>query len=78
VGGSGRVWQYKATSHALGLQQVKVVDRQPKTPGMFTLTVKAKEWFTAAAANQPAASTFFTLRIGTSGCFTNPVLEKVD
>jgi hypothetical protein len=78
VGRSGRLWQYKAPAKTLGLEKVKLIDRAPSRPGTFTVTVTAKRWFTAAAADQPAAGTLFTLRLGATRCFVHAVLSKVD
>jgi hypothetical protein len=39
--------------------------------------VKAKRWFTAAQANQPASDTTLTVTIGAQ-CFTHVVTQKVD
>ena len=54
--------------------QVKLL---PKTPGKALLTVKAKQWFSAAAANRPTAETLLTVTIG-SGCSSSPVTKKID
>ena len=78
VGRSGRIWQYKAPAKTLGLEKVKLIDRAPSRPGTFTVTVTAKRWFTAAAADEPAASTLFTLQLGTTRCFAHAVVSKVD
>jgi hypothetical protein len=39
--------------------------------------VKAKGWFTAAAANRPAAETLLTVTIGRE-CFSSPATKKSD
>ena len=39
--------------------------------------VKAKQWFTAAAADQPAASTELILTIG-SQCLHHAATDKID
>ena len=57
-----------------GVTQVQLKSRGA---GVFKINVKAKRWFSAAAANQPAASTDMTLRIGTQ-CFRVPVTTKSD
>jgi hypothetical protein len=42
-----------------------------------TLVVKAKHWFTAAAANDSAENTHLTVTIGAQ-CFTHVVTKKTD
>ena len=67
-------WRFK--TKALGLQKVQV-KLLPKTPGKALLTAKAKQWFSAAAANRPTAETLLTVTIG-SGCSSSPVTKKID
>ncbi len=57
-----------------GVVQVQL---QKKGPGVYKLGLKAKRWFTAAAANQPAASTQLTVTIGTQ-CFRVAATKKTD
>jgi hypothetical protein len=45
--------------------------------GQFKLTVRATHWFSAAAANQPAANTNLTVTIGGT-CFSHVVTKKTD
>ena len=68
----GAAFQYK--SKPAGVQQVTVKQR---APGQYQVSVKAKHWFTAAAANQFAGATRVTLTIGTQ-CFTHIVTKKTD
>ena len=69
---SGTVWKYKVTGS--GLKKVKLKDLGG---GNYLLKLKAKEWFTAAQANQSAAATQLTVTIG-SQCFTAPATVKID
>lgn len=69
---AGTKLRYKVKT--TGLQQLLVKRKQP---GMWQVKVKAKRWFTAAQANQPAAQTYVTLRIGTA-CFSGSVTTKRD
>jgi hypothetical protein len=64
----------RKTKLKAGVVQVQLQARQP---GVFKLAIKAKRWFTAAAANQPAAATDLTVTIGTQ-CFRIPVTKKSD
>ena len=73
-GSSGKFWQFKAPS---ALQKVSLKDLAPRQPGKFQLKAKATHWFTAAAANQPAADTMLTVTMG-SQCFSHPVTKKRD
>ena len=72
---AGTLWLYKV--RALGLQKVHLKAMAPTRPGLFRVGVRAKRWFTAAAANQPAASTTLTVKVGTS-CFSHVVTKKID
>ena len=74
-GSSGTKWRF--TSIADGVQQVSLRSLGSRQPGKSKLNVKAKRWFTAAAANQPAASTQLTVQIGNL-CFTHAGTRKVD
>jgi hypothetical protein len=58
-----------------GVVQIQLQKRPPSEPGAFKLAIKAKRWFTAAAADQPPASTDLTVTIGTQ-CFRIPVTKK--
>jgi hypothetical protein len=66
-------WQFK--SKALGLQ--KLILKNKGVPGELQLTVKAKKWFSAAAADQDAASTRLTVTVG-GQCFTHVATKKND
>jgi len=74
-GKSGKTWRFKAKSE--GLQMVQLKSLAPKQPGMFQIIVNAKRWFTAGAANDPAASTRLTITVG-GQCFTHVVTKKTD
>ena len=66
-----KTWQLKRK--APGVQVVTL----KKTATGLKLVVKAKKWFTAAAADEPAASTRFTVTIG-GQCLTQQVTKKTD
>jgi hypothetical protein len=66
---------FKFTKKGDGLVKV-ALQKIVKQPGRYRLTLGAKKWFTSAKANQPAASTFLTVTIG-SQCFTLPVTKKI-
>jgi hypothetical protein len=51
--------------------------QKTKVAGAFKVSVKAKRWFTAAAANEPASSSTLTVTIGTQ-CFSVPVTLNKD
>jgi hypothetical protein len=67
----------RKTKFKTGVTQVQLKKAGASQPGVFKLSVKAKRWFTAAAANQPAGSTDLTVTIGTQ-CFRIPVTKKSD
>lgn len=71
-GQSGTKWQFK--TKAPGLQKVQVKDRGG---GQYKLLVKAKGWFTSAAANQTdPADTQLTVTVGTQ-CYTRAATTKI-
>ena len=72
VGSSGTSFRFK--TKALGVQQVQL---KAAGPGAFKLGIKAKHWFTAAAADDTAANTRLTVTIGTR-CFTHAATAKKD
>ncbi|MCW5893478.1 MAG: hypothetical protein KIT14_23430 [bacterium] len=72
-GRKGTQWSYKVKTP--GLQQVTLVAGGKKTPGRFKLVAKAKRWFTAAAADQPAAASEVRITIG-DRCFRQVVTKK--
>jgi hypothetical protein len=72
---SGKLWRFR--SDAPGVQRVRLRTPSPSKPGIFSLQLLARQWFTAAAANQPAADTRVTIRVGTQ-CFTHAVTRKID
>jgi len=61
LGSTGTRWQFKPKD---GVQKVQLKDLGASHPGMFQLVVKAKHWFTAAAANDAAENTHLTVTIG--------------
>jgi hypothetical protein len=67
----------RKTKLKTGIVQIQLQKRGPSEPGAFKLAIKAKRWFTTAAANQLAASTDLTVTIGTR-CFRIPVTKKSD
>jgi hypothetical protein len=73
-GTSGKRWQFR--SAADGLQKVALKWRAPRQPGT-KVALKAKRWFTAAAADQSAGSTLLTVQVG-GVCYTHPVTNKRD
>lgn len=75
LGQSGTKWQFKAKAD--GVQKVYLKSLAPKQPGMFQLQVKTKHWFTAAAAEMPAADTGLTVTIG-GQCFSHVATKKTD
>lgn len=75
LGSSGSKWRFATKSD--GLQQVQLKSLEAKHPGMSQIIVKAKHWFTAAAANETAANTRFTVTVG-GQCFTHEVTKKAD
>src|SRR5207237_5517490 len=72
VGASGTTFRFK--TKAFGVQQVQLKEAGG---GMYKLVIKAKRWFTAAAANDSAANTRLTIDIGTQ-CFTHVVTAKTN
>ncbi|HYR96819.1 MAG TPA: hypothetical protein VEM57_08780, partial [Candidatus Binatus sp.] len=75
LGTSGRKWQFK--TRADGVQKVALQNLAPSQTGKFKLSVKAKRWFTAAAANQSAPNTVLTVRIGNL-CFGHAATRKIN
>lgn len=70
-GSSGTLWQYQFKGD--GLQKVSV-----KALGTsLQVKIKAKHWFTAAAANQSAENTRLIVTLG-GQCFAHPVTKKVE
>ncbi len=75
LGSSGRQWQYK--SKGGGIYKLRLKHLTPKLPGVYALQVKAKRWFTAVDADEPAASTIVS--VGTEGqCFAHAATRKKD
>jgi protocatechuate 3,4-dioxygenase beta subunit len=75
VGRSGKKWQFK--SNADGVQRVMLRSLAPRSPGKIKLSVNARRWFTAAAADQSAAATLLAVQIG-SLCFTHSATKVID
>jgi len=73
-GKSGTKWEFR--TKASGLQKVKLKARKAPATTM-QLSLKAKHWFTAADANQPADGTTLTVTIG-GQCFGHVVTKKSD
>jgi hypothetical protein len=71
-GSSGTRWQFKTKTP--GVQKVMVKD---VGGGQYKVLVKAKKWFSSAAANGTAATTRLTLTVGTQ-CFTRVATSKID
>ena len=62
-----------------GLRQVQLKSLEPKQPGMSQIVVKAKRWFSAAAANDPnPANTRLTITVGAAQCYTHAATKKTD
>ncbi len=70
----GSTTKFLFKSKARGIQRVQL---KQKSPGLWQMMIKAKGWFTPAAANEPAATTWITVSVG-SQCFTRAVTAKVD
>jgi hypothetical protein len=73
--GRDPIKQWKLKIKAPGIQQVALKDKA--VPGQLQLIVKAKKWFSAAAANQAAADTRLTVTIG-GQCLSHVVTKKTD
>jgi hypothetical protein len=73
-GKSATQWQFK--TKASGLQKLRLKANKPLGTSM-SISLKAKRWFSAAEANQPAASTTLTVTIG-GQCFGHVVTKKSD
>ncbi len=75
AGKTGAMWRFASKND--GLQQITLKSLGPKHPGMFQLLVKAKRWFSAAAADDVAANTYLTVTIG-GQCFAHGTTKKTD
>ena len=71
-GSSGTRWLFKTKTP--GVQKVLVKDMGG---GQYKVLVKAKKWFSPAAANGTAATTQLTLTVGTQ-CVTRAATSKID
>lgn len=69
----GTRWSFAAKGD--GLRKVSIKSLAPRHPGRFRLSLGARRWFTAAAAELPAADTAITVTIG-SRCVSEPVTKK--
>lgn len=69
-------WLRKASGKT-GVLQVKLQSRGSRQPGLWKLGLKAKRWFTADAADQPAGATYLTIGVGTQ-CFRVAATKKSD
>jgi Tol biopolymer transport system component len=74
-GRSGKVWQFQ--TKLAGLTKVRLKNLAPRQPGRFGVMTKAKRWFTAAAANEPASNTSLRVQVGPR-CFTHSATRKTD
>jgi hypothetical protein len=70
-GATGTLWSYSFKGN--GLQKVSLKN----LGSSVQVKIKAKHWFSAAAANQPAASTRLIVTIG-GQCFAHAATKKVD
>jgi hypothetical protein len=76
LGSSGKKFQFRTIAD--GVQKVGLKNLAPRQPGKFKLAVKARHWFSAAAANQSVpANTSLTVRIG-NRCYTHVATRKID
>jgi len=75
LGVTGRRWQFRSTAD--GLQKVVLKSAALREHAGYKVQVKAKHWFTAADADEPAESTELTIQIGTA-CFRHVATKKVD
>src|SRR6059036_1371152 len=67
-GSSGTKWRFLSTAE--GVQRVSLRSLGSRQPGKSKLSLKAKRWFTAAAANQPPSRPSSRCRSGTSASRT--------
>jgi len=74
-GSSGKKWLTKIAGP--GVTRVQLKDMSPNASGKFQLKVKAKGWFTAAAADESAATTQLVITIG-GQCFSHVATDKID
>jgi hypothetical protein len=71
TGTRGDAWAF--ASREPGLDRVRL-KRLPE--GLLLVKVRARGWFTRAAANRPASSTRLVLEVG-ERCFAEAVTRKV-
>jgi hypothetical protein len=76
-GASGKLWQFKLKLKGNGLRKVALKNLAPGSPLTFKVLMAAKKWFSAAQANQSAANTTLTVKLGNQ-CFTHAVTKKTD
>jgi Tol biopolymer transport system component len=72
VGSTGTVWRHRR--RAPGLRKVVLKDLGG---GTFQVRIRARRWFTAADADDPASGLFLTIRIG-STCFRGAATLKIE
>jgi hypothetical protein len=76
-GSSGKKWLYKFKGSG-GITKVLLKHLAPGQPGKLKITVKAKKWFTSAAADDPVpASNKLIVSFG-GQCFEHAATKKVD
>jgi hypothetical protein len=68
-------WQYK--SKEPGIQKLRITAMK-RVPGQYKIVLKAKEWFSAAEADQPMEDTRLYMTIGGINCVSLPVTKKRD
>jgi hypothetical protein len=76
----GRLVQRPGTLRFVGKRdglRAIVTQRGPRRSGTYRVRLRARRWFTAAAANRPAAETMLTLQIG-GQCFVRTATSKID
>jgi Tol biopolymer transport system component len=72
-GRSGKKWQYKVSTVA-GVGKVQLA-KSASNPNALQVRIKAKGWFTSAAADQTASNTRLVLTLG-SRCYSFTVTKK--
>lgn len=72
--GTRNVWSWKGP---VGLRKLQLKDRAPAATGTFDVSVKTKRWFSAAAADRPAADTILRVHVG-ERCFEHRATRKID
>jgi len=70
-----KIWTYHRRGE--GLQSIRIKALGRERPGRFRINVRARKWFSAAAANQDAEHTRLTITVG-GQCFAHKVTKKID